>query len=127
MPAPLPDYITHSVELLSPLGPVRVLRMFGGFGFYVDGVFMALVASEQLYLKADDTTRGRFEAAGCRPFVYEGDSKTVTMSYWTAPDDALESPALMLPWARLAFEAGLRARAAKTRTKRLPTRGKSSS
>jgi DNA transformation protein len=124
MPAPLPDYVTHSVELLSPLGAVRVLRMFGGFGLYIDDVFMALVANEQLYLKADDTTRARFEAAGCRPFVYEGGSKTVTMSYWTAPDDALESPALMLPWARLAFEAGLRARNAKTRTKRPSTKRK---
>ena len=113
MPAPLPDHILHSVELLTPLGPVRVKRMFGGFGFYVDDVFMAIFIGDDLYLKADDATRSRFEAAGCRPFVYEGGGKAVTLSYWTAPVDAMESPGLMLPWARLAFEAGLRARAAK--------------
>jgi len=113
MPAPLPDHIAHSVELLASLGPVRVRRMFGGFGLYVDDVFMALVIGEELYLKADDATRARFESAGGRPFAYEGNGKTVTVNYWTVPADALESPALMLPWARLAFEAGLRARAAK--------------
>ena len=113
MPAPLPEHITHSIELLSSLGPVRVRRMFGGFGFYVDEVFMAIGIGDELYLKTDDITRSRFDAAGCRPFVYEGSSKAVTVSYWTVPAEALESPALMLPWARLAFEAGLRARTAK--------------
>jgi DNA transformation protein len=32
------------------------------------------------------------------------------MSYWTPPAEALESPALMTPWARLAMEAALAAR-----------------
>ena len=113
MPAPLPEHITHGIELLGSLGPVRVRRMFGGFGFYVDDIFMAIAIGEELYLKADDSTRARFEEADCRPFVYEAGSKAVTVSYWTVPAEALESPALMLPWARLAFEAGLRARAAK--------------
>jgi len=74
---------------------------------------MAIGIGDELYLKTDDITRPRFEVVGCRPFVYEASSKAVTLSYWTAPAEALESPALMLPWARLAFEAGLRARAAK--------------
>ena len=30
------------------------------------------------------------------------------MGYFTAPEDAMESPALMQPWARLALEAALR-------------------
>jgi len=124
MPAPLPEHITHSVELLAPLGPVRVRRMFGGYGLYVDDVFMAIVIGDELFLKADDATRPRFEAAGCRPFVYEGSSKTVTVSYWTVPADAMESPVLMLPWARLAFEAGLRARAAKAAPKRAVSRSR---
>ena len=113
MPVPLPEHILHSIELLSSLGPVRVRRMFGGFGFYIDEVFMAIGIGDELYLKTDDITRSRFEVVGCRPFVYEASSKAVTVSYWTAPAEALESPALMLPWARLAFESGLRARAAK--------------
>jgi DNA transformation protein len=107
------ELVEHCRELLAPLGTVRARRMFGGHGFYIDELFVALIAFGRLYLKADATTRPRFEAAGCEPFVYDGQSKPVTMGYFTAPDDAMESPALMQPWARLALEAALRARAAK--------------
>lgn len=103
-------------ELLAPLGPVRVRRMFGGRGFYVDGLFMALIADGQFYLKADDVTRERFIAAGCAPFSYTTrHGERVMTSYYRAPEDALESPPLMLPWARLAFEAALRAANAKVK------------
>jgi DNA transformation protein len=107
------EFAAHCLELLSPLGPARARRMFGGHGFYVDDVFVALALGERLYLKTDAQTRPRFEAAGCEPFVYQGAGKQVTVSYWTAPDDAMESPMLMRPWARLAMEAALRARNAK--------------
>ncbi|GLS92761.1 transcriptional regulator [Piscinibacter gummiphilus] len=123
----MPDYIQHCLELLAPLGPTRARRMFGGFGLYADDLFVALVLGEQLYLKTDSTSRAQFEAAGCAPFVYDAAGKSVTVSYWTAPDEAMESPALMQPWARLAFEAALRARnkpgkAAKPASRRRPTR-----
>jgi DNA transformation protein and related proteins len=106
------EFAAHCVELLSSLGPTRSRRMFGGYGFYVDDVFVALAADERLYLKVDDLTRPHFEAAGCAvAFVYEaGNEKKAVMSYYTAPDEALESPALMQPWARWALEAALRAR-----------------
>ena len=107
------EFVAHCIELLSPLGAVRTRRMFGGHGFYVDDLFLAIIAFERLYLKADAQTRPRYEAAGCEPFVYDGQGKRVTLGYFTAPEDAMESPALMQPWARLALEAALRARAAK--------------
>lgn len=104
------------VELLSPLGPVRVRRMFGGQGFYVDGLFMALIDDGQLFLKADELTRERFIAAGCPPFTYPTkDGERMVMSYFRPPEETLESPPLMLPWARLALEAALRAANAKVR------------
>jgi DNA transformation protein len=105
-----PEFVSHCRELLSPLGAVRVRRMFGGWGLYVDELFVALIAFDRLYLKADATTRPRFEAAGCQPFVYDARGKSVSLGYWTAPDEALESPALMTPWARLAVQAALAAR-----------------
>lgn len=107
------EFVAHCRELLAPLGAVRSRRMFGGHGFYVDELFIALIAFGRLYLKVDERSRARFEAAGCEPFVYEGKGKPVTMGYFTAPEEAIESPALMQPWARLALEAAVRARAAK--------------
>lgn len=111
--APVDGFVAHCLELLAPLGTPRARRMFGGHGLYVDELFVALIAFDRLYLKADAQTRGHFEAAGCAPFVYDGQGRSVTMGYYTAPEDAMESPALMQPWARLALEAALRARAAK--------------
>ncbi len=83
--------------------------MFGGHGVYVDGLFIAIVAFDQLFLKADATSRAAFEAAGCEPFVYEAKSRSISMGYFSVSADAVDSPAAMQPWARLALEAALRA------------------
>jgi DNA transformation protein len=104
------DLVEHTLELFAPLGAVRAKRMFGGHGFYIDALFVALIAGERLYLKADNQTEGDFAAAGSAPFVYGGGAKPITMSYWAAPPEALESPAAMAPWARRAVAAALRAR-----------------
>ncbi|WP_457419168.1 TfoX/Sxy family protein [Roseateles sp. P5_E7] len=111
-------FIELCVEMLSPLGPVRVRRMFGGHGIYVDGLFMALVIQNQLYLKTDDVSRERFVAAGCQPFSYTTkNGERQVISYYQPPEETLESPPLMLPWARLALEAALRAANAKAAPK----------
>jgi DNA transformation protein and related proteins len=104
-----PPFIAHCLELLAAAGTPRARRMFGGHGLYVDELFIAIVADERLYLKVDDATRSAFSGAGGQPFVYEGKGTPMTMSYFSPPAEALDSPALMAPWARLAMEAALRA------------------
>ncbi len=110
---PADEFAAYCLELLSSLGVVRAKKMFGGRGIYVDDLFIALIANEQLYLKVDDTTRPHFEAAGCSPFVFETKDKPIQMNYYSPPDEAMESSNFMLPWARRAMEAALRARASK--------------
>jgi len=111
-------FAAYCVELLGPLGAARAKRMFGAHGLYLDDLFVAIVADEQLYLKVDARTQAQFEAAGCRPFVYSRTERLVAMSFWSAPEEATESPTLMLPWARLAQAAALRARASKPQRSR---------
>lgn len=120
MPARQDEFVAHCLELLAPLGSARARRMFGGHGIYIGDVFVALIAFERLYLKVDAHTRARFEEVGCASFAYEGKGKPIVMSYWSAPDDALESPASMRPWAQFALEAALRARSAKRISGRQP-------
>lgn len=115
--------VDHCLELLSSVGTPSAQRMFGGHGLRADGVFIALVAFERLYLKADAQSREQFAAAGCEPFVYAGKGKPVTLNYWTVPAQAMDSPEQMRPWARLALDAALRAAAAKpTKRGRRPPR-----
>ncbi len=110
-----PPYVDHCVELLSQGAAVRVLRMFGGWGLYVDELFVALILNEQLYLKVGDTSRELFAAAGSAPFVYEAAGKKVSVGFWSAPHEAMDSPALMAPWLRLAQQAALAAAAGRAR------------
>ena len=114
MVAPQPPFVSHCIELLSPLGTVRVRRMFGGWGLYVDELFIAIIAFERLYLKVDTASRAAFEQAGCEPFVYDAKGQAVSLGYWTAPPEALDAPAFMEPWARRALQAALGARAARS-------------
>lgn len=123
MPALLPDDVQHAIELFEPLGLIRTKRMFGGWGFYVDDLFFALIARDTLYLKADAVSAPQFEAAGGEPFTYAREGKPFTLGYWTPPDNALDSPTAMAPWARLGLDCALRHRAAKAGRKR-PSRRK---
>ena len=88
-------------------------RMFGGTGFSMDGKTFAIIAMDQLWLKVDDETRREFEQAGCQIFTYDMGGKPRSMSYYTVPDDAMESAALMRPWAERAWSAALRTAATK--------------
>ena len=107
------DYLAHLADLFAALGPISTRAMFGGHGVYFDGQIIGIVIDETLYLKTDDATRARFEAAACTPFVFESrqgrrQQQAITTSYWSLPDEAMESAQAMLPWATLAFEAALR-------------------
>jgi DNA transformation protein len=103
-------FVLHACELLSCLGPCKAVRMFGGYGLSVDGMNVAIIAWDTLFLKANAETEPQWLAAGGRPFEYMAKGKTQRLRYHTPPDEALESPALMAPWARLALEAAVAAR-----------------
>jgi DNA transformation protein and related proteins len=105
-----PDFASHCADLLGAVGQVQTKRMFGGYGVYVDDVFVAIVTGDNLYLKTDDQTLQRFTAAGGAQFCFIARGKLQATHFWSAPADAMDSPALMQPWGQLALEAALRAR-----------------
>ena len=84
--------------------------MFGGIGIFRDGLMFALADGDAVFLKSDDQTRVRFAAAGCRPFLYEKEGRTVETSYWSIPEEALDDPEIMKIWADLALQAAVRAK-----------------
>lgn len=103
-------FVEHISSMLAPLGSVAVRRMFGGHGVYCDGLFIAILHDDALWLKTDAETRERFEHAGGAAFEYQRSGKTASLGFHTPPPEALESPPELLPWARLALQAALRAR-----------------
>ena len=107
------EFIEYVTELFGPFGTVGARRMFGGHGVYLDGLMFAIVSEDTLYLKADEMNRIEFEQAGCEMFSYARKGKRATLGFFRAPADAMESPELMLPWARTAYAAALRTNAKK--------------
>ncbi len=110
------DYCLELFDSLSPragITGIAARRMFGGISFSIDGKTFAIIAMHQLWLKVDDETRDTFVQAHCEIFTYVSATKTSTMNYYTVPPDAMESAALMRPWADRAWSAALRAAATK--------------
>ncbi|MFM9860993.1 TfoX/Sxy family protein [Pseudoxanthobacter sp. M-2] len=106
-----PDWL-H--ELFSPYGRVGIRRLFGGQSVYLDGLIVAFVADDVLYLKSDAETAPAFDAAGLAAFSYlaKGERRVLT-SYRRAPEEALEDPDALRPWVMLAQSAAGRAAAKK--------------
>ena len=100
--------IAHLQDLCADLGHLTARAMFGGYGIYLDGLLIGVLIEDALYLKADDQTTALFQKAGGAPYVYLGQQRPITMSYWSLPEEALESPEALQPWLRLAQEAALR-------------------
>ncbi|BAV99030.1 hypothetical protein bcgnr5379_62700 [Bacillus cereus] len=112
------DLIAHLHDLSAGFGALDARRMFGGHGVYRDGTMIGLLSDETLYLKTDEQTLSRFQAAGCQPFLYTRRGETVPTSYWTVPEEAMDSPQEMRPWLALAWEAALRKGAKKKPAKK---------
>ena len=85
------------LETFAPLGEVSWKKMFGGAGVFVDGSMFGLMDSDaQLHLKADDSNREQFEAAGS---VKHG-----RMPYFSVPPEVLDDDDTLMSWARTSAE-----------------------
>lgn len=85
------EYLVH--DLLADMRGVSARAMFGGWGIYKEGVMFGLVDEDELFLKVGTSNRAEFEAMGSSPYTYaKKDGKRVTMSFWSVPEEMLESP-----------------------------------
>lgn len=96
------------VDQMQRLGPVRPRRMFGGFGLFLDGLMIGLIARHTLYFKVDDLSRSRFERLGLQAFDFERQGKRVALSFYEAPEDVLEEAEAMAEWGGEAYAAACR-------------------
>lgn len=102
------EFTAYVVELMQSIGPVCAKGMFGGHGIFLEGLMFALVADSVLYLKVDKYTENDFKAMGLEPFTYNKKGKEFKMSYFQAPEEALEDREEMNSWATNAYQTALR-------------------
>lgn len=107
------DFVEYLKEIFEGFGPIEAKRMFGGYGVYHDGLMFGLISNDTLYLKVDDESRPLFESQGLTAFEYLRQGKSMHLSYYEAPPEMLENRHEAARWARLSYEAALRARIAK--------------
>jgi|SRR5450432_3456889 DNA transformation protein and related proteins len=100
-------------ELFEPFGPVAVKKMFGGYGIYAGEVVFALATGDEVFLKVDALTEPEFIAAGSTPFVYEGHSRPVKMSFYRLLASAYDEADELKRWSEKAVGAARRAAQAK--------------
>ncbi len=114
------ETVSHTLDLMQSIGPVvsPSNSMFGGYGFFLDGLMFALMADEVLYLKFDDESEYQFEGLGLEAFSYHKNGGTLKMSYYQAPEEALENQEQMMMWASRAYSAAMRVASKKSAKKR---------
>ena len=102
------------LEQLAGVESLRARAMFGGIGLYAHDVFFGIVAADTLYLKVDDSNRGRYEAAGMPAFQPYPEQPT-TMSYYQVPAHVLERGEELAVWAKASVRVAAHAPPRKSR------------
>ena len=108
------EFRAFVLEQLADVDSVLARSMFGGVGLYSAGVFFGVLAANTLYLKVDDTNRGRYEAEGMSAFKPYAD-KPMTMSYYQVPARVLESADELTDWVQASIRVAAGAAPRKAR------------
>ena len=103
------EFAAYVVEIMQSVGPVYSKHMFGGHGIFLEGLMFGLIADKTLYLKVDKESKPDFTDLGLEAFSYNKNGKEMKMSYFQAPEEALEDMEVMNLWANKAYSAAIRA------------------
>lgn len=97
------------MDLFEPIGPVRLKRMFSGYGVYSGEYCIALAINPGLCMRVDDENRAAFEAIGAEPFTYGKQGKTIVVQkWWKLPEGIVDEPDELTRFARLSLEVARR-------------------
>lgn len=104
------EFATWVSDQMQCIGPVTVRSMFGGYGLFLEGLMLGLIADDVLYLKVDTQSKADFLQEGLQPFEYARNGKPFAMSYFEAPESVFDDQEIMRDWASKAYEAALRSK-----------------
>ena len=116
--------VAHLIDLMAGFAAVQARAMFGGHGFFRDGLMFALLAGGTLYLKSDDQGCADFTDRNLPRFFFESRGRRVGLAYWQAPAEALENAEDMTSWCERGWQAALRAQSRGRQTRRTPSKAR---
>ena len=99
----------HYVDQLSDWAKIMARPLFGAIALYRDDHVFAMAWQGALYLKVDEDSRGKYEAAGSHALGYATEGQDHALkSYWEVPADVLEDNEKLHAWAEHAYQAALK-------------------
>jgi len=109
------EFIIYVRNQLRDFGEITTRTMFGGVGLLQRGAMFGLIHDDVLYFRADKASKGDYQSAGCRQFVFErpGTEAVAQMPYWTVPTNAFGHLPTLLEWAERAQASALKAKSAR--------------
>lgn len=115
-----PGFRDHVVELLEPLGELKVKRFFSGVGLYFKEKLIGFIMSDRVYLRMGDASRAAFVAEGAKPFTFtkRTSGEIVSIDYYEVPAHIFEDQDAIVNWSRRSYDAALAKTAKKKPSKR---------
>lgn len=103
------EYVLN--DLMGDIPGMSCRAMFGGFGFYKDGIFFGMIADDVLYFKVDEKNKSKYAEFDSKPFIYVlPKGKRMTMSYHEVPENVMDNIELFKEWVNDSVEAGIRSK-----------------
>jgi DNA transformation protein len=83
------DYIVY--DCLGYIPGITSRAMFSGFGIYLEGKIIAIIADGELYFKGNKELKEKYKKDGYYPFSYDRNGKTAEMNYISVKIEDLEN------------------------------------
>ena len=102
------DYLNFILDQLSEFEPITSKKMFGGVGFFREGLMFGMIGGGAFRLKVDENNQADYEAKGMQPLFMKNKKKG--MPYWEVPLEVIEDKKELAKWAEKAYDASVRAK-----------------
>lgn len=101
-----PEYQSYIEEQLEAFGEYDSKKMFGGLGFFKEGVMFGAIMHGAFRLKGDETTAADYAKYGKEKHQVPG--KKMKMPYYEVPEEVLNDKTELREWAFKAWEIALK-------------------
>lgn len=100
------DYLLYVQEQMASIDPFETKKMFGGIGFFKDGIMFGMIGGGVLRLRVDEENKLDYEERGMQAFHPKPNTKG--LPYWEVPVEVLENRDELKVWAEKAIAVSVR-------------------
>lgn len=82
------------IERLSFFGTVKIRKMFGGAGVYLNSKIIGLLYEGEFFIKSKDEAIENYKKQGLAQFSYSKNGAQIYLKYFVLDETVLENPSL---------------------------------